>query len=165
MEIVVRMGECAVSDAPGTVLVAIGLGSCIGVGLIEISGRRAGLAHVMLPKAPAGSVDGLEAKFADLAVPRLIAKLVGLGALRSRLEAVLVGGAQMFSFDQGESSTVGIRNEEAVRRALEAARIPVRAAATLGNRGRTIRVHVGSGLVTVKEAGGAESPLYRGAER
>ena len=34
-EIMVRMGELAVSSTPGDVLVSIGLGSCIGLALVD----------------------------------------------------------------------------------------------------------------------------------
>ena len=50
-EIAVRMGELAVSSAPGEVLLSIGLGSCIGLALVDQRRGIAGLAHVMLPEA------------------------------------------------------------------------------------------------------------------
>ena len=98
-------------------------------------------------------------KFADLAVPQLVAELTELGARRIRLEAVLVGGASMFPVSSA-SLEVGQRNEAAVRELLAARRISVVAAATGGRRGRTIRVDVASGAVTVREAGGRDAELY-----
>ena len=47
-----------------------------------------------------------------------------------------------------------------MRAALAAAGVPVRAAATGGGRGRTVRVRVGDARVSVKEAGGVEVPLW-----
>jgi chemotaxis protein CheD len=160
-EIMVRMGELAFSRTGGDVLVAIGLGSCIGLALIDRKLPIAGLAHVMLPEAPNGDADA-PGKFADLAVPALREELVALGASPSRLDAVLVGGAQMFSFGQngGSRLDVGSRNEEAVRTALETARIPVKATATAGKTGRTVRVHVENGVVLVKEAGQPSNELF-----
>jgi chemotaxis protein CheD len=160
-EIMVRMGELVSSRDPSDVLVAIGLGSCIGLALIDRKRPIAGLAHVMLPESPKGEVEA-PGKFADLAVPALRERLVELGATPSRLDAVLVGGAQMFSFGQNGDSRldVGARNEEAVRTALEAARIPVRATATAGKTGRTVRVTVDAGLVLVKEAGQPATELF-----
>jgi len=64
----------------------------------------------------------------------------------------------------GSSLDIGARNERAVRGALDELRIPVRAAATGADKGRTIRVHVGSGLVLVKEVGGVDTPLHAGRE-
>jgi chemotaxis protein CheD len=152
------MGELAVSATEGDVLVSIGLGSCIGLALVERGGPAVGLAHVMLPEAPR-HVRPKGAKFADAGVPLLIARLVELGAKRLRLQAVLVGGAQMFSPPAGPGLDVGGRNERAVLELLEAARIPVEATATGGAAGRTIRVHAGSGRVTAKVSGGMEVPL------
>ena len=140
---------------------SIGLGSCIGLALIDRKRPIAGLAHVMLPESPAGDVDA-PGKFADLAVPSMCEQLAELGATPSRLDAVLVGGAQMFSFGQsgGSRLDVGSRNEEAVRAALESARIPVRATATAGKTGRTMRVTVEQGVVLVKEAGQPATELF-----
>ena len=103
-------------------------------------------------------------KFADLAVPELVDRVVKLGARRPMLEAVLVGGASMFAVSKS-SLEVGQRNEAAVRDLLRGERINVIAKETGGSRGRTIRVYVGSNKVTVKEAGGSETPLVAGAAR
>ncbi len=77
------------------------------------------------------------------------------------LEAALVGGASMFAVSTA-TLEVGVRNETAVRDLLAAQRINVIGAETGGARGRTVRVHVGSGQVTVREAGGVESILVEG---
>ena len=74
------------------------------------------------------------------------------------LDAVLVGGATMFTVSL-RFLEVGQRNEAAVRDELEAARIRVIASETGGTRGRTIRVHVGTRRITVREAGGVEHDL------
>lgn len=158
-EVMVRMGEHAVSADPSTVLVSIGLGSCIGLALVDRKAAFAGLAHIMLPAGPRAA-PAAPSKFADLAVSRMLEDLAGLGVAKSRLEAVLVGGAQMFSFGANGGMDIGTRNEEATRAALESAGIAVRAAATGGGKGRTVRVHVAEGLVTVKEAGGRDEELF-----
>ena len=71
----------------------------------------------------------------------MLTELEDVGARRLRLEAVLVGGASMFAVSTA-SLEVGQRNEAAVRDLLGKLRIPVVAAATGGNRGRTVRVDV-----------------------
>jgi len=158
-ETIVRMSELSVSSTPGHVLASIGLGSCIGLVLIETSRPLAGLAHIMLPSSN-GDSDAPVGKFADRAVPALLEKMVSAGAVRTRLEAVLVGGAQMFSFGSSTNLDIGRRNEQATREAVARAGIEVRAAATGGGKGRTVRVCVGTGLVTVKEPGKAEVELF-----
>jgi chemotaxis protein CheD len=162
---VVRMGELAVSAAEEDELVSMGLGSCVGVALLDREQAIAGLAHVMLPTANAAY--SAPAKFADRAVPALLAHTERLGARPERMVAVLAGGAQMFGGMAADPARAGVagldlgaRNEAAVRAALAEAGIPVRAAATGGARGRTVRVRVGDAQVTVKEAGGTEVPLW-----
>jgi chemotaxis protein CheD len=157
VETMVRMGEIAASRNAGDVLVAIGLGSCIGLALVDRVTSVAGLAHVMLPDSSGGNSD-VSFKFADHAVPALREKVVGLGALPSRLEAVLVGGAQMFALTGGLLD-IGARNEAATLAELSKLRIPVKAKATAGNKGRTIRVFVEEARVVFKEAGGTEVAL------
>ncbi len=158
------MGELAVSSDPSELLVSLALGSCVGVAMVDRRRTLAGLAHVMLPESPRGAhPPGAEpGKFADTAVPELLDRLLGLGALRPRIEVSLVGGAQMFAFG-ADSSAVGPRNEAAVRQALAAVRLPVLAACTGGKQGRTIRVDVETGEVAYKAAGGPVTPLRRAA--
>jgi chemotaxis protein CheD len=155
-EIVVRMGELGASAVAGDVLVSVGLGSCIGLALVCRRGRASGLAHVVLPDS-GGRDSDRPAKFADRAVPALLATLADHGVRPPSLEAVLVGGAQMFAASVGME--IGARNEAAVREALAGFRIPVMAAATAGSVGRTVRVHVANGTVTVREAGSKEVEL------
>jgi chemotaxis protein CheD len=160
-ETMVRMGELAVSSASEHVLVSLGLGSCIGLALIDRKMGIAGLAHIVLPQSQGHGTENPR-KFADLAVPEMLSELEGLGARKIRLEAVLVGGASMFAVTAA-SLEVGQRNEAAVRELLVKQRIPVVAAATGGNRGRTIRVDVASSAVTVREAGGKDEELLAGS--
>jgi len=157
IETMVRMGELAVSSERGRVLVSLGLGSCIGLALVDRRMGIAGLAHIVLPQAQ-GHTNENSRRFADLAVPEMLEALDDLGARRVRLEAVLVGGASMFAVSAA-SMEVGQRNEAAVRAILQGLRIPVAAAATGGSRGRTIRVDVGTSAVTVREAGGKDTEL------
>lgn len=167
-ELPARMGEWVVGTEPGTVLSCIGLGSCIGLALIDRRTRIAGLAHVMLPEAPTGAGALVPPKqpdkFAEFAVPNLITALIEQGAARHRLEAVLVGGAQMFAMGTGVSGRdIGARNEVAVRAQLDRARIPVRAAATGGGKGRSMRVRIPDGEVVYKEAAGQPITLLEAA--
>ena len=151
----VRMGEIEVSKRPGEELVARGLGSCIGLALIDRSSGVAGMAHVVLPES--GGSTGEPGKFADLAVPALIAQMQRAGAVKRRLDAVMAGGARMFELGEMD---IGARNAAAVETGLSRAGLKVRAAETGGNRGRTLRLTVGEFEVTVKEAGGQPVTLY-----
>jgi chemotaxis protein CheD len=156
-ELMARMAEIAVSRSEADVLVALGLGSCIGVAVLDRSLAVAGLAHVVLPESREGTA--VPGKFADTAVPELIRRVTAMGASKARLSAVLVGGAQMFAAGASGALDIGRRNEHAVQAALRLAGIPVTVAVTGGSSGRTMRVHIGTGLVTCKEAGGQELPI------
>lgn len=149
------MGEIEVSKRPGEELVARGLGSCIGLALIDRSSGVAGMAHIVLPESNGPSPE--PGKFADLAVPAMIAQMQRAGAVKPRLDAVLAGGARMFELGEME---IGARNTDAVKAGLARAGLKVRAAETGGNRGRTLRLTVGEFKVTVKEAGGEPVTLY-----
>jgi chemotaxis protein CheD len=151
-ELVVRMGEIAATQNAGDVLVGLGLGSCIGLVIVDDRGPVAAMAHVVLPESNGNAAAA--GKFADTAIPQLIRELTSIGATRSRLSAVLVGGAQMFA--AAGKLDVGTRNEHAVREALRAHGIPVRAAATGGNSGRTMRVYLESRSITCKQVGSDE---------
>jgi chemotaxis protein CheD len=159
-ETMVRMGELAASAGVADVLVSLGLGSCIGLALVDRRTGVAGLAHVVLPASEGHAAGQNPFKFADHAVPELINRVVRLGGLKPKLEAVLVGGASMFAITS-RTLEVGQRNEAAVRTLLKTLRIPVLAAETGGNRGRTIRVHLDTMRITVRQAGGSERDLLK----
>jgi chemotaxis protein CheD len=151
------MGEIEVSKRTGEELVARGLGSCIGLALIDRLSGVAGMAHIVLPES--NGSDSEPGKFADLAVPALLAQMQKAGAVTRRLDAVLAGGARMFELGEMD---IGARNAAAVETGLARAGLRVRAAETGGNRGRTLRLTVGDFEVTVKEAGGEPVTLYDG---
>ena len=156
MERMVRMGELAVSDTPGEVLVSLGLGSCIGLAVVDKRAGVAGLAHIVLPEASGRPKAESLNKFADHAVPALVGGMVERGASRVFMQAALVGGASMFA---GTGLEVGVRNADAVRELVASRRVPVVAEALGGSKGRTVKVDVANGTVSVREAGGTEEVL------
>ncbi len=156
METMVRMGELAISDTPGEVLVSLGLGSCIGLAVVDKRAGVAGLAHIVLPATAGAPKPEAMNKFADHAVPALMDGMVERGASRVFMQAALVGGASMFA---AAGLEVGQRNAVAVRELVAGRRVPVVAEAVGGSRGRTVKVDVASGTVSVREAGGVEAVL------
>jgi chemotaxis protein CheD len=154
----VRMGEIEVSERAGDELVARGLGSCIGLALIDRTAGVAGMAHVVLPES--GGPNPQTGRFADLAIPALITRMQRAGAAVCRVDAVIAGGARMF--DLGEMD-IGARNVAAVRAGLACSGVTIRTAETGGDRGRTLRVTVGEFIATVKEAGGQTVSVFDGS--
>jgi chemotaxis protein CheD len=158
-EIFVGMGDVAVTADSNHVLTTIGLGSCVGVALLDPQRHTIGLAHVIFPKAPKPDVDE-PGRYADTAVATLLAALARLGSANANLAAVLVGGARMFSFGRSVEPDVGATNLAAIEQALDAARVPIRARATGGAIGRSLRVHAGEAVVSLRE-GREDCELYR----
>ena len=156
----VRMAEQACSKDRGDLLVSLGLGSCIGLALIDETAGVAGLAHIVLPQAPASGVGTTPGKFADTAVPLLLDQVVKLGASPARLRVVMCGGAAMFANKAASGVLqIGERNAEATQVALEKVRLRVRAKDVGGSTGRSIEVRVATGEVLVRGVGQAPRQL------
>src|SRR5437763_16557911 len=120
----VGIGELRSSRDSGETLVARGLGSCIGVCVVDGGQGVAGLAHVMLPDSTEAGRGGM--RYADIAIPALLEEVLELGARRHRLRVALVGGAQMFSGRAiPAGGAVGERNHAAAQTALAALRLRV----------------------------------------
>jgi chemotaxis protein CheD len=140
----VRVGIAELRTATGRDhLRSSGFGSCVGVALHAPEADAGGLAHVMLPEA--GDPDR-PAKYADTAVPALVAALRELGA--SDLQAKLAGGSDMFEFSSTDES-VGERNVAAVEAELADAGIPVVARDVGGDHGRSLDFDVATGELHV----------------
>lgn len=152
----VGMSEIALADSPRTTFLIPGLGSCIALVIYEPQRHLAGMAHVLLPDSTQATAGEAVGKFADTAVPHLIAELVARGANRSALVAKLAGGAQMF---KAGGLSVGDRNAEAVLKALAAHGIPVLASDLGGNQGRSIRFDVATERFFVRRKLGPEEIL------
>jgi chemotaxis protein CheD len=138
---VVRIGisELGIVKAPLTIRTA-GLGSCVGIVIYDEERRIGGLAHIMLPdSALTKGIIQNEAKYADTAIPLLIAKLYAEGAKHTSLRAKVAGGAQMFQFSSKSDLTrIGPRNVEAVKGVLKKHNITIVSEDVGGHKGRTI---------------------------
>ena len=142
----VKMGELdVVSDARRLKTV---LGSCVGVILHDPGRRVSGLAHVILPARQRG--DTASGKYADTAIPALVARIVGSGGRRRFLEAQLVGGAQMFPQGASTIASIGEQNVRAARGILGRLSIPVVFEDIGGQAGRTVIFDNATGRVSVK---------------
>lgn len=151
----VGMSEYQVHQDPDMVLTAAGLGSCIGLILFDPVTKIGGMSHIVLPDSNSGRDKSNPWKYADTAVPLLIATLCAKGALRTRVWAKIVGGAQMFA-PVNAMMNIGARNSEAVQGMLTKLNIRLVASDVGGKSGRTVRLYLDDGKVTVKTVGGTE---------
>ena len=155
----IRMGEMVITATPGTMLTAIGLGSCIGLAIVSPKQSIAGLAHVVLPDSEMALGHALPpGKFADTAVLTLISQMIEAGAHRTQLKAAVVGGAAMFSSRRSLGvASVGQRNAEAAIRWLESLAIPLVGSDVGGELGRTVQVYAEDGRILSRVSG--QQPL------
>jgi chemotaxis protein CheD len=111
-----------------------------------------GLAHIMLPSSSIAREGQLNlAKYADTALPVLLNKMKGLGAVQARLVAKMAGGAQMFSFaGAGDTMRIGPRNVESCKEGLQQMGIALIAEDTGENYGRTVELDCSTGKFTVR---------------
>jgi chemotaxis protein CheD len=124
------------------------LGSCVGVILRDPDRRVSGLVHIMLPACRPG--DEATGKYADTAIPALLARLKTSGGRPGSLQALLIGGAQMFPMANSNLSSIGDLNVTAVRKALQEKKIPIVFEDTGGRAGRTVIFDNATGKVVVK---------------
>lgn len=157
----VKIADLAVLRDSG-VIITVGLGSCVGIGLYDDSSKVGGLAHILLSESRqfqnkgAGNLNA--AKFADTAIPALVEEMEKLGSRQGRLRAKIAGGSQLFSFNKAGAS-VGEKNIAAVRRTLNELKIPILGEDVGGNHGRTMRLFVDDGRVTISTVGKGEITL------
>ena len=151
--IVVGLGEMQVSKDPSAVLSCLGLGSCIAVSAYDSVAKVAGLVHIVLPSSD-GRNTSLPGKFADSAIPALLDEMGKLGALKSRLLVKIAGGAQIsMTANSSPIFKTGERNIESTKENAKKHGLKIAAEEVGGNSGRTLRLYVESGRVTVTHAG------------
>jgi chemotaxis protein CheD len=154
--VAVGLGEFIVSRDPQDVLVAYGLGSCVGVGMYDPVARVAGLLHAVLPQRNSGA-GLLSAKYVDSGLAQMLQEMNAAGAGRERLIVRMAGGANMLTVsDLQKAFNIGERNITAATATFAALRLTCHAQAVGGNAGRTLRVYVVDGRMTVRVIGAKE---------
>ena len=153
----VGLGEIAVSQKRDDVLVAFGLGSCVGVGVYDPAKGIAGLLHAVLPEPLNGS-DMESTKYVGNGIVKLLDEMTALGATKERLIVRIAGGANMLT-SPGLSKTfdIGSRNIIMALQVLEAKKLKVVGQNVGGNIGRTFRVYVADGRMTIRMIGEKET--------
>ena len=155
----VGMADLKVCKSPDG-LTTLGLGSCVGVALRDPITKVGGLLHAMLPDSTVIKNNTCVEKFVGSGLEELVKQMVRAGANKSRLEAKLAGGAQMFAFQRNSDLVkVGARNAEAARKKLSAMRIKLLAEDTGLNYGRTVIYYPETGIYVIKAVGKPEKKI------
>ena len=155
----VGMADLNICKSPDGIT-TLGLGSCVGVAVRDPITKIGGLLHAMLPDSTVIAQNQCVEKFVDSGLDELVKRMVKAGANRSRLEAKLAGGAQMFAFQRNSDLVkVGERNAEAARKKLKAMRIKLLAEDTGLNYGRTVIFYPETGAYVIKAVGKPEKTI------
>ncbi|MDE5746724.1 MAG: chemotaxis protein CheD [Acetatifactor sp.] len=155
--ITVGMADLKTCKSPDG-LITLGLGSCIGIAIRDPKTGIGGLAHIMLPDSTAIRGNQNIAKFADTGIAELVRQMEKMGALRSRMVAKIAGGATMFqSMTKSDLMNVGERNAAASKAVLKQLNIPLLAADTGSNYGRTVTFFPETGEYHIRAVGRAET--------
>lgn len=146
---------CVSPDA----ITTLGLGSCIGIAIVDPVTKIGGLAHIMLPDSTAirNSQQNI-AKFADTGIAELVNQMIKIGAKKERMVAKIAGGAMMFAFkSQSDLTMVGQRNASASKQKLKELGIPLLAEDTGANYGRTVIFYPETGEFHIRAVGKEET--------
>lgn len=120
------------------------LGSCVAVCLFDSKLKIGGINHYMLPL---WNGNGLASpKFGNIAIEKLIEKMVKNGSSTSNLTAKVFGGSNQMQ----SSMNIGARNIEIAKEILALHNIKIIAENTGGIVGRKLRYDTGTGKVMMK---------------
>jgi chemotaxis protein CheD len=156
------LGERAISRNPEDVLVAYGLGSCLGISMVDPVTRVSGLLHAVLPGAANGasSNDTTSQKYVDTGIEGLLEVMIKEGANKNRLIIRIVGGANMLiAPGMTNAFDIGTRNMETARKTLQRLNLKITAEEVGGHTGRTVHVYVADSRVTVRVIGEKERDI------
>lgn len=122
------------------------LGSCVAVCLFDPILKFGGMNHFMLPL---WNGNGLASpKFGNIAIDKLIDKLVSFGSMRNNLKAKVFGGSDILSQSKNMFN-IGERNIEVAKKLLEDYKITISSSNVGGNKGRKICFNTYTGEVVM----------------
>ena len=157
--LVVGLGEMKVSSDPKDVLVAYGLGSCLGIGMYDPVARLGGFLHAILPANPNGMV-GQPSKYVDTGIMALLDQLTRQGGDRRRLVIRMAGGANILTSPGfSQALNIGSRNADAARAVLASLDLKISGEEVGGKSGRTVRFYIKDGQMTIRTIGNQERAI------
>jgi chemotaxis protein CheD len=123
------------------------LGSCVAVCLYDPILRMGGINHYMLPL---WNGQGMASpKYGNIAIEKLMDKLIGFGSKKNHLVAKVFGGGEVIETNITKFH-IGERNIKIAFESLEDLRIPVKSSSVGGKHGRKIQFNTSTGEVKQK---------------
>ena len=151
--LVIGIGDSAVSDSDGDVIVTHALGSCIAVCIWDPTTHVAGMLHFLLPESVINPERARiqPGTFADTGLPLLFANAYAMGLQKRHAVVKLVGGADV-SDPGGGAFNVGRRNIQIARQLLWKNGLLIRGEAVGGSVPRTVAFSIDDGRLQVSSA-------------
>jgi chemotaxis protein CheD len=132
----------------GEYIVTTILGSCVAVCLWDPVLNIGGINHYMLAL---WNGEGLPSpKYGNIAITKLIEKMLGLGSRKENLKAKVFGGGEVLQSSSGILN-VSQRNIELAKKMLEEEKIPILSSDLGGNQGRKLKFNTETGKVLLKK--------------
>ncbi|MBI9047931.1 MAG: chemotaxis protein CheD [Anaerolineaceae bacterium] len=158
--IAVGLGEIKISDDPNTVLVAFGLGSCVGVGIFDPVKGVGGMLHAVLPSSSSNKNQDTASKYVDSGIQMLISELEKLGLDKKRSKLYVIGGANILMANKDSAPfDIGTRNVKAAKAMFEKITWTPDVIETGGHNGRTFRLYIEEGRATIRTMGEKEKDI------
>ncbi len=123
------------------------LGSCVAVCLFDPITKTGGINHYMLPF---WNGEGLASpKYGNIAIERMVEKMISLGCKKSNLIAKVFGGGEVID-TQISQFHIGERNIAVAYQMLKELNIAISGQSVGGKNGRKIQFNTGTGAVLQK---------------
>lgn len=151
MEIILGIGDYAVTNQLDDRIKTFALGSCVALTLYSPVRKVLAMVHIALPHSgiDLGKGRSLPGHFADTAVPLLLNKLVfEFGCNKEELDIQVFGGSR--AKWESNSFNIGDRNVQAVKKELAVFGLVWRTADVGGMFGRTVEMDVATGTPKLK---------------
>lgn len=123
------------------------LGSCVSVCMYDTEKKIGGINHFMMPFWRGDELSS--PKFGNVAMERLLEKMLNIGANKESLIAKVFGGAKLLNFPN-DQYRIGIKNIDIAKMFLREHKIPIVSRDVGGNQGRKILFNTESGEVYLK---------------
>lgn len=144
----VDMGKIAIAKhKEADNLTSTGIGSCLVITLYDPKLKLGSIAHPMLSPESRRNNTKRDAIYIDMAIEEMLEKMFFHGSVRERLEAKIIGAANMFA---AFNSDVSRRNIASAKEKLKTEGIRLVGECVGGHIGRSVEFALDTGIVTVK---------------
>lgn len=147
MDIEVDIGKIAVARyKEADSLTSTGIGSCLVITLYDSILKLGAICHPMLSSSGKTEHEK-DPIYIDIAIEQMLERMFSLGAVRERIEAKIIGAANMFT---AFKSDIPKKNVAGAKEKLKMEGIRLAGECVGGHIGRSVEFALDTGIVTVK---------------